>query len=114
ENDDVAGIEAEGAGRVEAFTSVDAEQARIAKRDRDHGSLEFQIVAILVQAHFRGRRVEVDETALRPVRVSRNRIPYGGDRCRYRRPGPAGLRMHRLIAVAALGPGPTPAPPNSK
>src|SRR4029077_18962195 len=110
ENDDVAGIEPEGAGRVAALSSADAEQARIAKRDRDDGSMEFLLIAILVQAHFRGRRVEVDETALRRVRVSRNRIPYGGDRCRYRRPGPAGLRMHRLIAVAALVRGPAERP----
>ena len=60
----VAGGEAEGAGRRVALKPADAEQRRVAERQRDDGGGELLLVAVLVQAHPRARVVEVDEAGL--------------------------------------------------
>src|SRR5262245_65395714 len=53
EHDGIAGGEAHGAGRVAPLGPSNPKQASIAERERDHGSLEVVLVAVLMQAHLR-------------------------------------------------------------
>src|SRR5208282_6695521 len=98
----VARAEAEGVGGLAALQPADAEQAGIAKRNRDHRRIEILLVAILMQTHFRGRAVEVDQTGLRRVRISGKLVPYCDERRGYRWPGPSSVGVRRLIPVPAL------------
>ena len=98
----VAGIEAKRTGRIAALEPADAEQAGIAERNRDHGSGENGLIAVLVQAHFRCRPVKVDQAGLRRMRIVGNAVPQSQQGFRQRRPWSAGLRMRRRVAIAIL------------
>src|SRR5208283_5362134 len=75
EDEYVARAEAEGVGGLVPLQSADAKQAAIAERNRNHRRSEILLVAVLMQTHFRGRGVEVDQTGLRRVRIAGQLVP---------------------------------------
>jgi hypothetical protein len=86
--------------RIAAPRSTDAKQAGVAERQGDHGRVEILFVTILMQAHARVRGVEIDQTGLRRMPVTRERRPQGEQNVRDGRPRQAGRGMRRLITVA--------------
>ena len=98
----VARGEAEGAGRRVALKAADPEQRRIAKGQRHDRGGQFLFVPVLVQAHPRGRIVEVDQAGLGRGRVRGNRREGGEELRRHRRPRTPGLRVRRLVTISAL------------
>ena len=68
----VAGGEAERSGRRVALKAADAKHRRIPERQRDDGGGQLLLVAVLVQAHPRGRVIEIDEAGLRRRRAGRD------------------------------------------
>jgi hypothetical protein len=102
EHDDIARGEFQRAGGIAAARAPDAEQARVAQRDRDDRGSEFLLVTVLVQAHAGAGRVAVDEAGFRIMRIARHLPPQVEHHRRYRRPRLAGVGMGRLVAVAAL------------
>ena len=99
----VARGEAEGAGRRVALKPADAEQRRVAERQRDDRRGEAPPRrGPGAGPSARARVVEVDEAGLGRRRAGRDRREGGEKPRRHRRPRAAGLRMRRLVAIAAL------------
>src|SRR6185312_3363708 len=89
------------ARRVAAFTAADAKQTGIAERQRNDGRVEIVLVAVLMQAHFGRRTVEVDQARFRRMRIAAEFIPGRKQDRRNRRPRLRGLRMGRRVPIAA-------------
>src|ERR1700722_9571115 len=99
-NQGVAGTQAERSGRVVAFRSADAKHTGIAERERQYRRVEYGLVAILMQSHFRGWTVEIDQARLRWGSVMGKLGPGLQQGIRHRWPRSSGHRVCRLITIA--------------
>ena len=76
------------------------EDAGISQGQRHHGRLQIFLIAVLMQAHFRGRPVIVDQTGLRLTRIAPELRPSLEQQFRNWRPGTPSERVSCLIAIA--------------
>src|SRR5579863_1133811 len=101
-NDGVARTQTESLRGRGAVVAADAKQAGVAERNRDHRRVEIDLVAILMQAHFGARDVEIGEAGFRWIGIAGEFTPYVEQHWRHRRPWPGRFGMERLIPIAFL------------
>ena len=68
-HNNIAGAQFELFCRIAAPQTAVTETATVAERNRDHWRGKIILVAVLVQAHPRGRIVEIDQAGLRRMRI---------------------------------------------
>lgn len=102
EDEDIAGIEPVRPCPASAFRAAKPENPRIAERDRHDRRILCFFIPVAVQAHFRFRRIPVDQATFRRIAYSRDPLPYIEYTFRYARPRTAGDRVPFAITIACI------------